>query len=188
MRFLIPTLAVFVAFPAWAGDWSGPAHVLYRGDFAVTYRARVADGYLIVEAKHAAGWHTYSMDNKRRAQEATGKKSPECELPTVIKVGGGLEQAGPWRQSKPKDLSQPEIHWYTWGFEETALFAAPVSSTGDDTAHVTINAQACNASSCQMVQNLVVTVPLEGGQTGAADVTLDELVKVKKDRTPATEE
>ena len=52
---------------------------------AVSYRARVEGDWLVVEATHEPGWHTYSMDNVIRAREKkSGKMRPETELPTVI--------------------------------------------------------------------------------------------------------
>lgn len=182
-------LAVLISAPALAGMWSEPGYVLHRGDMAVTYRARLAGDYLIVEAKHAPGWHSYSMDNKLRAREATGKESPECELPTRIALSGGLQTDGAWRQSKPEDLSQPDIYWYTWGFENAAYFAVPVKRADGASAEIVINAQACNASSCQMVQNLKLTVPLDSDPPAMDDETralLEKLIAVKQEKTPAT--
>ena len=81
---------------------------------AVSYSARVEGDWLVVEANHEPGWHTYSMDNVVRARERSGKTRPETELPTAITPLDGLTIQGAWRQSPPLDLSTPDIRWYTW--------------------------------------------------------------------------
>ena len=42
---------------------------------ALSYRARVEGDWLVVEATHEPGWHTYAMDNVVRAREKSGKMS-----------------------------------------------------------------------------------------------------------------
>ena len=68
---------------------------------ALSYRARVEGDWLVVEATHEPGWHTYAMDNVVRAREKSGKMRPETELPTVITPLDGLTIKGDWRQSPP---------------------------------------------------------------------------------------
>lgn len=130
---------------------------------AVSYHARVEGDWLIVEATHEPGWHTYSMDNVKRAREKSGKAQPETELPTVITPQGGVTVRGEWRQSPPVDLSTPEIRWYTWGFEGRSYFAARVSEATLP-ASVLIDGQACTASLCAMVEELAV--PVESSAPG----------------------
>ena len=48
---------------------------------AVTYRARVEGDWLIVEATHEPGWHTYSMDNVIRAREKPARCCPKPSSP-----------------------------------------------------------------------------------------------------------
>ena len=137
---------------------------------AVSYRARVEGDWLVVEATHEPGWHTYSMDNVIRAREKSGKMRPETELPTVITPLDGLTIQGDWRQSPPLDLSTPDIRWYTWGFEDTARFGARVEQTEDGKeAIVTIRAQACNASACQIVDGLRLRVEFSASDLAPPD-------------------
>jgi len=166
----LTALAVFAA-PERTGDpeWTDYATVTRRGAPVVEYRAAVAGGSLIVEARHAPDWHTYAMDNPERARAKTGIEHPECELPTRIELTGTLEAAGAWKQTQPMDLSTPEIHWYTWGFEDTAYFVVPVRRTEDAaTATVTIHAQACNASQCSMIDAL--TIDLQPGEATDGEI------------------
>ena len=130
-------------------------------DLAVTYRARIEGDWLVVEALHEPGWHTYAMDNMTRAADATGKTDPETELPTRITPSADLELQGPWRQTEPIDLSDPEILWYTWGFEERSFFAARVERA-EAGAWVAVDAQACTDKLCAMVEDLRVPVVTSG--------------------------
>ena len=129
---------------------------------AVSYRARVEGDWLVVEATHEPGWHTYTMDNVIRAREKSGKTRPETELPTVITPLGGLTIRGSWRQSPPLDLSTPDIRWYTWGFEGRSYFAAQVDKAVLPSS-VQIDAQACTDELCAMVDALVV--PVDSSET-----------------------
>ncbi len=178
------TLALCVAAcsGAWAGEWSEGKPVLYRGDIVGTYRARLAGEWLIVEAKHEPKWHTYAMDNLLRAKKAAGAETTEVEAPTQISVGGGLEAVGGWKQSAPKDLSNLDIKWYTWGFEGTARFAVKVKRTGDAPGTVTVNAQLCSDELCSMVRDLTITVPDDSGEdAGDAAALTEGLVDVTKE-------
>lgn len=175
MRILLALIAstLPVAFADWT-DWS---EVKMRRDPVVAYRAVLSGENLVIEVRHSEGWHTYALDNLERARERSGKETPETELPTRIAVAGGLRVVGPWLQSSPKDLSQTDINWFTWGFEGTARFAAKVERTGTGAeAVITINAQACNASTCAMVDRLEIKVPLDA--PGApATVELKDMVE-----------
>lgn len=151
------------------------AVVRHRGVPVVTFTGAIRGDYLVVEAELTPNWHIYAMDNRERARDRTGKESPECELPTRISVQGPVELTGPWRQSAPADLSNPEIYWYTWGFEDRAVFAAPVQITGEGAVTVTVNGQACSASSCSMIQDVMLTIAPTKAETGT-EAIFDALV------------
>ena len=138
-------------------DPTEPATVWLGDELAVSYRARIEGEWLIVEAQHEPGWHTYAQDNLRRAREKSGNENPETELGTVITPSSGLVLAGDWRQTPPKDMSQPDIGWYTWGFEGRSYFAARVQDAGKDPS-VWIDGQACTDTVCAMVEELKVPV------------------------------
>ncbi len=151
---------------------------------ALTYRARVEGDWLVVEATHEPGWHTYSMDNVSRAREKSGKKRPETELPTVITPGDGLTIQGEWRQSPPLDLSMPDIRWYTWGFEGRSYFAVRLGKATLPSS-VQIDAQACTDALCTMVDALVVPVNSTESETdGQGSVDPESLVVVASDVEP----
>lgn len=146
---------------------------------AVTYRARIEGDWLVVEATHEPGWHTYSMDNMIRARQKTGKDRPETELPTVITPLDGLKVQGDWRQSPPVDLSTPDIRWYTWGFEGRSYFAVQVDEA-EAPSSVQIDGQACTDALCAMVEALVV--PVESVSSDHAEsVDPESLVVVATD-------
>ncbi len=153
---------------------------VWLGDMqAVSYRARIDGDWLVVEATHEPGWHTYSMDNVIRAREKSGKMRPETELPTVITPLRGITIRGVWRQSPPLDLSTPDIRWYTWGFEGQSYFAVRVDEATLPSS-VQIDAQACTEEICAMVDALVV--PVESSETdGQRWVDPESLVAVARD-------
>lgn len=171
-----------------AGQWSEPFEVMYRFDVVVSYRAKLEGDILLIEATHAPEWHTYSMDNIERARKKSGKENPETELPTTIEISGGLKITGNWYQTEPIELSQPEILWYTWGFEKVSRFAVRVERTEGDEAKITINGQVCNETLCSMVDDATLIVPLPSkndftaNNNKGSDVlkTLVEVVKQKK--------
>ena len=154
---LLLLVGVALATAAQETEEPAPQEVWLGGNLAVTYAARIEGEWLVVEARHEPGWHTYAMDNVLRAAEATGKAEPETELPTRITPSPEIELASPWRQSIPTDLSQPDIRWYTWGFEERSFFAARLVHA-DPGAWVKVDAQACTDRLCAMVDGLRVPV------------------------------
>src|SRR5215212_9768918 len=86
-----------------AQQWSAPVHVLHELQPCVTYRAKLAGGYLIIEAAIQPGWHTFTMDNDQRATEKlAGKPSLGVDQPTRFDLAGGLEPSveGTWFQSE----------------------------------------------------------------------------------------
>lgn len=137
--------------------WTKSADVMKGKEKAVSYRAARAGDVVIVEATHGDGWHTYALDNAARAQKRVGTPALGIEKSTQFKLTGGVRPTGKWRQSKPKDLSQADIEWFTWGFEGRTLFAAKVGGTGEIV--IEINGQACKASMCANVDGVEVRVP-----------------------------
>jgi hypothetical protein len=162
--------------PRRTGRWSESVDVRYRDLAVVSYRAKLDGDMLVIEATHAPDWHTYALDNVERARKKSGRNRPETELPTRIEVTGGLRVIGNWYQSEPTDLSQTEIHWYTWGFEDVSQFAVKTERVEGAQATVSINGQACNAAACSMVDNVSVVLPLPSEEqftAGIANTTVD---------------
>ena len=137
-----------------AGEWSAPARAEARdGSVLVTCRSRLAGEFLVVELKPAEGWHVYAMDNEARAKRAlAGKMSLGVEQNTQVIVTGGLQPIGGWYQSEPLDFSQPELRWYSYGFDDRALLATQVRRGEVPWAKVTVRAQACDSASCVSVE------------------------------------
>ncbi|HET6961391.1 MAG TPA: hypothetical protein VFJ27_02800 [Terriglobia bacterium] len=160
------------------GEWTSPVEVRHDVQKCVSYRARLTGDFLVIQATHEAGWHTFAMDNKLRAQERlAGKRSLGIDGPTEILVAQGLEVAGPWYQSVPKEFSKPELRWYSWGFEGQALFVAKARRVGAGPASVSVRGQACSETTCKNI-DLTISVPL-GGDTGKSDIDLKSLVQVR---------
>lgn len=178
MKTKLACLLLFAVASAWAGDWSEPVAVGLGDEHAVNYRAKLDGDYLVVEAKQMNGWHTYAMDNEIRAKEAlAGKPSLGIDAPTQITVGGALEVAGPWKQSEPHDYSKPKMRWYTWGYDEPALFAAKVKKTGAGAGEIAIRGQACDDSRCKNI-DITLSVPADG-LGGTPTLDLSGLIPVK---------
>ena len=172
-------IALLLALSAagWAGDWSMPVEATARdGSPLVTCRARLAGDYLLVEVLPVEGWHVYAMDNEQRAKEAlAGKTSLGVEANTEILVRNGLEQVGDWYQTAPEDFSQPELRWYSYGFEGRSLLVSRVRRTGAGPATVEVRAQACDSASCIRVE-AQLTLPLSDATD--EDFSLEGLVRV----------
>jgi hypothetical protein len=163
-----------------AESWSDSAEV-WRGLLrCVSYRARQHGEYLIVEASHDPNWHTYAMDNRQRAdKKLAGKLSLGIEQPTRIDPGQGLEVIGTWYQSKPENLSRPELRWYTWGFSDLARFVVKVKRTGSPSSVIAIRGQACDSETCQNIDlkiRLTLTAPRARSNQ---EIDLRKLVKVE---------
>ncbi|MCI0418155.1 MAG: protein-disulfide reductase DsbD N-terminal domain-containing protein [Acidobacteria bacterium] len=162
----------------YCGDWTNPAEVRHDVQRCVSYRAKLSGEFLVIQATHEAGWHTYALDNKQRAQEKlAGKRSLGIDRSTEIGLTEGLELAGPWYQSPPKDLSKPELRWYSWGFEGQVLFVAKVRRLGAGPARITVRGQACAEATCKNI-DLAISVPLAGARTGAPDIDFKTLIQV----------
>ena len=148
---------------------------VWLGDqLAVSYAARIEGDWLVVDVLHEPDWHTYAMDNVLRATEVTGKERPDTELPTRITPSPEIELALPWRQTDPTELSQPDLRWYTWGFEERSFFAARLVHA-DPGGWIQVDAQACTERLCAMVEELRVPVTRSDERT----VLPEQLVEVR---------
>ncbi len=158
MRFAV--LAGFLSLGVAHAEWGAPVSVRHMNETCVTYRAKVARGHLIVEANVAEGWHTFAMDNELRAAEAlAGKQSLGVDGPTQITLPATIEAVGPWRQSAPTDFSKPELRWFSWGFEDRAVFAAKLKNPGR-AAGISLKGQACSETTCKNV-DIVLEAPLD---------------------------
>ncbi len=167
--FALSCLVGLAAAAAANGPEESARQEVWLGDqLAVSYAARIEADWLIVDVRHEPGWHTYSMDNVLRAAEVTGKARPDTELPTRITPSPGIELAPPWRQTAPTELSQPELRWYTWGFEARSFFAARVVRA-DPGGWVQVDAQACTDRLCAMVDGLRVPVTRSSERTIAPE-------------------
>jgi len=159
-------------------DWTSPVEVRHDVQKCVSYRAKLNGDFLVIQATHEPGWHTYAMDNKPRAQEKlAGKRSLGIDSPTEIVLAGRLKLDGPWYQSVPKDFSKPELRWYSWGFEGQALFVAKVRRVGAGPASLAVRGQACSDTICKNI-DLTISIPL-GSSTGKSDIDLKSLVQVR---------
>jgi DsbC/DsbD-like thiol-disulfide interchange protein len=170
-------LGLLFALAAFGGDWSQAVEVRHEDALAISYQARFDGPYLVVRATIGPGWHTFAMDNKRRAEEKlAGKPAISNDRATEIKAVSGVAVSGPWLQSSPKDFSHPELRWFSWGFERQAVFAVKARATGG-AAQLRLQGQACTETICK---NIDVTLTAPGGKTGAAaETNVKELVEVK---------
>jgi hypothetical protein len=136
--------------PVAAGDLAEPL---------VSYRARIQGDYLVVEAAHDPGWHSYALDTDVRAAEKLAGEEPlGGELPTRVTVRGATV-AGPWLQTPPEDLSEPDIQWYSWGFRGTATFAVKLRDVGTEPVVVAVEGQVCDENGCRGIDVELVVDP-----------------------------
>lgn len=172
---LIPALAACLCGAA--DKWSEPVAVIHDFNPCITYRAKLSGEYLVVEATLAEGWHTFTIDNKRRVEEKlAGKKALALDRPTTIKLIQGMDLTGPWMQTSPKDFSKPDLQLFGFGFEKQAMFAAKVKRTGAQ-GKIEITGQTCTDTTCKNIDvTLAVALPAASGK---ADVDLKALVPVK---------
>lgn len=163
-----------------AQQWSEPVSVLHEMKPCVTYRARVAGSWLLIEAAVEPGWHTFTMDNEKRASEKlAGKPSLGVDQPTRFEVSNGLEASGEWLQSEPQDFSKPKMRWYSWGYEGKALFATKVTRAAGakGPAQIGIRGQACTDKTCKNI-DLTLGLPLSVS-TAAEPAEVKSLIAVK---------
>lgn len=138
----------------------------------------MAGEYLVIQATLEPGWHTFAIDNERRAAEKlAGKPSLGIDQPTRIDPGKHLVLSGPWYQSEPKDFSKPELRWFSWGFEREALFVAKVRTGAEpsEPGQIEIRGQACTETTCKGI-DVHLSVPLT---SDSAAIDLEKLVQVR---------
>ena len=170
-------MQAMLGLAASAADWTNAVDVLYEFKRCVSYRARLTGEFLVVQAKVEPGWHTFSMDNKQRAEEKlAGRESLGIDAPTEIKLSQGLEAAGPWYQSSPKDFSKPDLRWFSWGFDDQAVFVTKVKRAGAGPAQIAIRGQACTETICKQID---VAIPIPLAARGPSDIDLKALVRVR---------
>ncbi|MDZ4797848.1 MAG: hypothetical protein SGI92_06780 [Bryobacteraceae bacterium] len=168
MKPLFVLLATALTMPA--QEWSAPVHVLHELKPCVTYRAKLVGSHLIIEAAVQPGWHTFTMDNEKRASEKlAGKPSLGVDQPTRFELTGGLEPSG-WFQSEPRDFSKPQLRWFSWGYEGKAVFATKVTRAAGASgpAQIGIRGQACTDKTCRNI-DLTLELPLPAPSAATAD-------------------
>ena len=170
-----------LAWTSRAGDWTEQVEVRHQERRCVSYRAKQDGQFLVIQATLDPDWHTFAMDNRERAAEKlAGRRSLGIDLPTEISITQGLEVTGPWFQSPPKDFSKPEMRWFSWGFENQALFVAKVRRSGAGPARIAIRGQACTETSCKNI-DVALSVPLAGAGTDAdtSGIDVKTLIQVR---------
>lgn len=175
-----------VATPGRAAEWSKEVAVRDGTKTILSFRARLSGGFLVVQALHGPGWHSYAMDNERRAAERlAGRPSLGVEQGVRIEVESGGKLLGSWYQSPPLDLSRPELQWFTWGFDGTATFARRLERKGTDPVALKIGGQVCDGRSCRPI-DVRLSVP-SGGEPKNAFST-DDLVRVRTENSTKTQD
>src|SRR5262249_23630793 len=109
-----------------------------------------------------------------------GRRSLGIDRPTELVLTEGLELAGPWHQSAPKDFSKPELRWFSWGFDGQALFVAKVRRSKAESARIAVRGQACTATTCKNIET-EISLPLADVQAeaGPSSIDLKTLVQVR---------
>lgn len=173
-------VGILTTAAGFAADWSAPVEVQHDLKPLLTYRARVDGDLLVVQASLQPGWHTFVIDNEQRAAEKlAGKPSLGIDQPTQIKPVSGLEVAGPWYQSEPKDFSTPATRWYSWGFEEKAVFAAKVKKSSGASAEIGIRGQACTDKTCKNI-DVTLSVPVPPSLKPGSELDLKTLIQTRQ--------
>ncbi len=163
MTRLLPLLTLLAA----------SVEVRHDDKLCLAYQANLAGDTLVVRAAIEQPWHTFAMDNQKRAEEKlAGKQSLGIDRPTSFTLTGGLQVAGPWYQSPPKDFSKPELRWFSWGYEREAVFAAKVRRVSSAATKIAIRGQACTDSVCKNIDATANVTPGPG-------VNLKDLVVVR---------
>jgi hypothetical protein len=170
-----PIVAMLAIAAVRAADWSAPVEVRHEDNLCVSYQARMDGGYLVVRATLGPGWHTFAMDNQKRAEEKlAGKPALSMDRNTEVTAVTGLQIAGPWFQSMPKDFSRPQLRWFSWGFDREATFAVKARATG--TGRVRLRGQACTETICK---NIDVTIAVPAPTVGASGFDVKDFVQVR---------
>jgi hypothetical protein len=161
-----------IAFLIAVSAMAQAVEVRHDDELCVSYQARMDGPYLVVHATLGAGWHTFAMDNKVRAEEKlAGKPAISIDRATEIT---GIETEGPWYQTPPKDFSRPELRWFSWGFDRQALFVTRLRRA---VSTVTLKGQACTEKICK---NVDVAIPLPPAKPAGAAIDLKDLVQVRQ--------
>lgn len=162
--------------------WSKESQVLHGTTTVVQIRARVVGDVLQIELKHQPEWHTYAMDNEKRAKEKlAGQMSLGIQEGLSVQIKGDVKQTKGWFQSKPTDYSDPEIRWYAWGFSGTSMLATQVDLKESASLQIAISGQACNESACIII-NESIEVPVTRSDDDADIVDWKSLVEVEEVR------
>jgi hypothetical protein len=158
-----------------AASWSQPVEVRYEDAVVISYTTRIDGPYLVVQANVGQGWHTFALDNVKRVEEKlAGKPALSMDRSTEITVTG-LQLDGPWRQSEPKDFSQPNLRLFAFGYDHEATFAAKLRPAAAGSAKLRIRGQACTPSICKNIDvPLTVTIPAK--PEAKSDLKPDTLV------------
>jgi hypothetical protein len=160
-----------------AAEWSSPVEVRHEDALCVSYEARFDGPYLVVRATVGPGWHTFALDNKRRAEEKlAGQPALSMDRATEIAALSGLATRAPWYQTAPKDFSRPELRMFSWGFERSAVFAAKARRTTGP-AKLAIRGQACTETVCKNI-DVTLTVPVPA-KPGPAEIDLKNLIAAR---------
>ncbi|MDQ6705441.1 MAG: protein-disulfide reductase DsbD N-terminal domain-containing protein [Acidobacteriota bacterium] len=179
MTYCVPAFFL-CAITLLGAEWSDPVEVHYDEKRCVTYRAQWTGGVLEVQATLDPGWHTFAMDNKERQREKlAGKPSLGIEKATEIEVGGGLAATGTWLQSPPKNFSKPELRYYSWGFDNQAVFAVKARPVGSGPARITVRGQACSDAICKNIDIPILLPVTSAKRASAADLDLKSLIPVR---------
>jgi hypothetical protein len=178
MRIL--TLVFAFTLLAQTPQWSEPAEVRYEDQVCVSYRARIDGPYLVVRATVGEGWHTFSMDNEQRAKEKLAGKQPLSIDKSTEIAPAGLALEGPWYQTPPKDLSHPELRWFSWGFDKEAVFVAKVARAQGASSQMTIRGQACTDKICKNVDTVMtISIPAQRSAAVSPEIKLNDMAPVR---------
>src|SRR3954466_3380405 len=101
-KSIIRGLGLLACAAGWlsAGNWSTPVEVRHEDALCVSYEARLDGPYLVVRTTVGPGWHTFALDNQRRAKEKrAGQPALSSDRATEIKPVSGLATTAPWYQT-----------------------------------------------------------------------------------------
>jgi hypothetical protein len=176
----LAAVLLFGIVSANAGGWTEPVEVRQEENLCLTYQAKLEGSLLIVRAKIEPEWHTFAIDIKKRAEEKlAGKPSLGIERATEFVLSGGLETVGLWYQSIPKDFSKPEIRYFSWGYEQSAIFAAKVKRTGAGPARIAVRGQACTETTCKNIDAAISLALDDVKQEADPEINLKNLIQVR---------
>ena len=146
----------------------------------VSFRAELVENYLVIWANPAKGWHTFAMDNERRARQAAGdRRLLGVEQGLSISLSGGMKPVSGWRQSMPREFSNLGQSWFSFGFDEQACFACRVESVEATDLMIHIRGQACDSKTCRPV-DVRLRIAQVRGRSEAFD--FDSLIRVDHEK------